>query len=129
MEGIRPYKILVVDDEPEIVAFASALLRRHNYEVISTTKGKEALELIKLQKPDLVILDIMIPDMSGQEVAEAAANEPGCENIPIIFLTGILTKEEESRVKKTGKHSVLAKPVSSNDLLEAVKHILPGKNS
>ena len=117
-------KVLVVDDEPDIVAFASALLKRHNYEVISTTKGKEAIELAKSHKPDLILLDVVIPDISGQEVAEALMNEPGCEGIPIIFLTGILTKHEESEGKKTGRYYVLAKPIEAPALLEMIRKII-----
>jgi len=120
-----PKKILVVDDEEDVLIPLSNTLKRANYEVISTTKGKEAVELAIKLRPDLIIRDIILPDMGGTEVAAVLVENPSTTNIPIIFLTGILTKQEEESIEgKTGKHYVIAKPVTVKELLEMVGKIL-----
>ena len=125
MTEARLKKILVVDDEEETLSHISNILRRSNYEVISTTRGKEALKLAADLLPDLMILDIVLPDMGGSEVASALVGNPATAEIPIIFLTGILTKQEEESVgSKTGKRYVMAKPATAEELLEMVRKAL-----
>jgi putative two-component system response regulator len=125
MTEARLKKILVVDDEEETLTHISNILKRSNYEVVSTTKGKEALKLAANLLPDLVILDIVLPDMGGSEVASALVGNPATAEIPIIFLTGILTKQEEESVGgKTGKRYVMAKPATAEELLETVRKAL-----
>lgn len=117
-------KILVVDDEEEILTYLTKILKRANYEVISTTKGKEAIELTRNLHPDLIILDILLPDISGSEVACVLSENSSTTEIPIIFLTAIVEKGERSNGGKTGKHYVLAKPVEVENLLELIKKTL-----
>ena len=124
MEKKSPKKILVVDDEEEVLLHLSNILKRADYDVISTTKGKEAVELAIYQRPDLIILDIVMPDMGGSEVAALLVENPSTTNVPIIFLTGILTKQEETSVKKPGRNFVMAKPVTGAEVLDAVGKIL-----
>ena len=117
-------KILIVDDEKEILDSLSSILKRANYQVFSTTKGKEAVDLAKEIIPDAIILDIMMPDMSGDEVAAALSECPSTAKIPIIFLTAILTKEEEMVRGNFGRQFVIAKPTTGEKILEMVKNIL-----
>ncbi|MBL7070333.1 MAG: response regulator [Candidatus Omnitrophica bacterium] len=125
--GKVPFKrILVVDDETDILVYVAKILRRENYEVNTTASGKEALEIAKRLLPDLLILDIMLPDMSGDEVATALTEDPATAEIPIIFLTGIIRKGEESEGLKSGKHYVLAKPITSQELSKVVKQVFYG---
>ena len=119
-----PKKILVVEDEQETLTHLSNILKRSNYEVISTTRGSEAVGLAKHYQPDLIILDIVIPDMSGSEVAATLLEDSTTTSIPIIYLTGILTKEEELRIKKTGRYYIVAKPITEKEILEKVKQVL-----
>ncbi|MBU1871632.1 MAG: response regulator [Candidatus Omnitrophica bacterium] len=120
-------KILIVDDEEETLIHLSNILKRANYEVISTTKGKEAVDLAIRQRPDLIILDIVLPDMGGSEVATTILGNPATGSIPIVFLTGILTKQEEEGIEgKTGRRYVIAKPITSRELLEMVSKVLAG---
>lgn len=120
----RPQKILVVDDEKEALDFLLSILRRANYEVISATTGNEAVELATKAQPNLIILDIILPDIDGGEVASILARDSRTENIPIIFLTGILRKDEESPDLKTGRRYVLAKPVIKEDLLKTISQVI-----
>ena len=130
MQSLYPKKILVVDDEEDALVPLSNILRRAQYAVITTTKGEEAIALSKQKLPDLIILDILLPDIDGGSVAEILSQEPSTAGIPIIFLTGILSKEEELLSKqeggrKSGKHYMLAKPVTKEDLLQVIQKILP----
>ncbi|OGX41240.1 MAG: hypothetical protein A2984_02455 [Omnitrophica WOR_2 bacterium RIFCSPLOWO2_01_FULL_41_12] len=119
-------KILVVDDEEEILTYLGNILKRAHYEFISTTKGKEVFDLAKSAKPDLIILDVLLPDLQGDEVAALLSQEPATSDIPIIFLTGVLiTKEEEDLARKTGKHYLMAKPATEKEILEMVNAVLP----
>ena len=116
-------KILVVDDEEEVLIPLSNILKRANYEVISTTKGKEAVDLAIKLLPDLIILDIVMPDMGGSDVSATLSQNSSTADIPIIFLTGIITKEEEC-LEKISNHYVLAKPTTGRELLGLVEKIL-----
>lgn len=116
--------ILVVDDEEPTLTYLCHILEREKYKVFSTTKGKEVTEIALNNKPDVIILDIILPDIDGGEVASLLSNNSATANIPIIFLTGILKKDEESFAGKTGKHYVLAKPVTKEKLLEMIKKVL-----
>ncbi|MFC1592520.1 PleD family two-component system response regulator [Candidatus Omnitrophota bacterium] len=127
MQGVPNKKILLVDDEEETLAHLRNILKRADYDVVSTTKGKEAVELAVQQLPDLIILDIVLPDMGGSEVATAVLGNPATASIPIIFLTGILTKQEEESVEgKSGKRYVIAKPTTREELLGMVAKVLTG---
>ena len=118
-------KILVVDDEKETLVYLTNILKRLHYEIVSATAGKEAVTLAKDLKPDLIILDIVLPDMDGGEVAFTLSKDPSTARIPIIFLTGILKKKEEAIVKKTGSRYILAKPVAAQELLVMINKVLP----
>ncbi|MCM8820002.1 MAG: response regulator, partial [Candidatus Omnitrophica bacterium] len=99
------------------------ILRRANFEVFSTISGYEAIKLAQENLPDVIILDIILPDIDGGEVAFTLSRKPQTSNIPIIFLTGILKKGEEDLIKKIGKHYVLAKPVSAGEILAMINKV------
>ena len=118
-------KILVVDDEQEALTHLTNILKRANYQVISTTKGKEAVDLSLKLKPDLIILDILLPDLEGSQVASTLKENSSTSGIPIIFLTGMLSKKEEEFLGgKRGRDYVLAKPVTQEELLGLVSKVL-----
>ena len=126
MSNTAPKTILIVDDEEEALVHLSNILRRNDYEVVATSKGKDAVSLAKNLKPDLIILDIIMPDVDGGDVAAILSEDPATDRIPIIFLTGILTKDEELQGRKTGKHQVIAKPIIPDKLLEIIRKTLSG---
>lgn len=82
-------RILAVDDEPSIVRLVTAALSARGYEVIAAHDGQDALDKVALEKPDLIVLDIMMPRMDGREVARRLAANPSTAKIPIIFLSAI----------------------------------------
>ncbi|MBU2101974.1 MAG: response regulator [Candidatus Omnitrophica bacterium] len=119
-------KILLVDDEEEALVQLTNLLKRANFEVVSTSKGKEALALASNTKPDLIILDMLLPDMPGAEISRKLSADPALSAIPVLFLTGLNTKEDEIIMKeKAGVYHLLAKPITREELLEAIHKIIP----
>ncbi len=124
MEDINQKTILIVDDEKEVLTSLVSILKRAGYKVVATAKGSEAFELARQSNPALIILDIMMPDLSGDEVAAQLLENPATAKIPIIFLTAILTKDEEYRRGNFGRQFVIAKPATAEKIVELVKSAL-----
>jgi len=124
-EEDKPKTILVVDDEEEMLDHLVHTLKRTKCRVVATTKGREAVKLAKAEKPDLIILDVVMPDMDGGQIAGILAENPETAHIPVIFLTGILTKEEGFSRGTSGKRFVIPKPVDSTELLKKISMVLP----
>lgn len=117
-------KVLVVDDEPWIVKIVESRLKSAGYEVITAGGGEEGLRQCKLFRPDLAVLDIMMPGMTGGAVAEAMKDDPTLRHIPVIFLTALVTKAEASKARAPGGPYYLAKPFKGEELLEMIKRAL-----
>lgn len=112
-------KILLVDDEKDIVEFLKYNLEQENFEVLVGYNGEEALEKIS-QKPDLVILDIMMPKMDGFEVCRRIRATPGFENVPVIFLTAKSGEIDEIKGLELGASDYIQKPISPKKLVARV---------
>ncbi len=111
--------LLVVDDEPDFVKVLTARLKDRGYDVDSALSAAQAMDRIKLNRPDLIILDIMMPETDGTEMANRLRNDKKTEKIPIIFLSAIITKSEEARMGNSiGGNIILAKPCEI-DVLES----------
>ncbi len=109
--------LLVVDDEPDFVKVLATRLRDRGYEVDSALTAGQAMDRIKLKKPDLIILDIMMPETDGPEMANKLRNDRETDKIPIIFLSAIITKSEEGRPgDPIGGNIILAKPYEIDEL-------------
>jgi CheY-like chemotaxis protein len=119
--------ILAVDDNPDILQLISGMLKLGSYDVITANRGATALELAKQVHPDLVILDIDMPDMDGGEVRSCLERDPATANIPVLFLTGIIRKNESYVGMKSGKSDIIAKPVTTEELLEKVRVVFSPK--
>ena len=120
-------KILLIDDEEDFCFFVQGNLENTgDFEVVYTNKGRKGIELAKAEKPDLILLDVVMPEMSGQEVAEELLENPETKGVPIIFLTAIITKKnkEADTLKKIGGRYFVAKPVNTEELVGAIKKIL-----
>lgn len=124
MDEGTPKKIMIVDDEETSVFFLSRILERSGYAVVSTSKSKEALALAEKERPDLIILDIVMPEMNGGDVAAQLDEKPATADIPIIYLSAILSKQEQSLIQKSGKHHIVAKPVTGTELLSKIEKVL-----
>jgi two-component system alkaline phosphatase synthesis response regulator PhoP len=117
-------KILVVDDEPDILELLSFNLKAEGYDVITATTGPEALRRARDILPDLIVLDLMLPELDGIAVCEILHRLPSTAMIPIIMLTA--WKSEISRLigLNTGAEDYITKPFSPRDLVLRVKHTL-----
>ncbi len=114
-------RILVVDDEPGIVDIARANLEGYGYDVISANDGEEALRKVKDEKPDLVVLDILMPEMDGWEVLQRMEADPELSGIPVIMLTARVSDADVLRGLETGAVEYMTKPFYPQDLVAAVK--------
>ncbi len=118
-------KILIVDDEAESLDYLKHILLRQSYNVFTANNGTDAIALAKEHSPDLIILDIIMPDMEGSEVAAKLHENLSTQEIPIIILSGVvLRKEDQLQNNLPGcKQYVLAKPVVPQELIELIKKI------
>jgi len=118
-------KVLIVDDEEDALKMLGKRLTVEGYSVITATNGKDAIALAKSQHPDIIILDIIMPEMEGGEVAAVLKEHPLTRSIPVILLTAILSKAEEEKYgSMVGGHITLAKPLDAEKLLEQMKILL-----
>ena len=115
-------KILVVDDEPDTVSLLSMTLARVGYSVVKAMSGKSCLEQVQKEKPDLIVLDVMLPDMSGLEVLKAL--RAGADATPVVFFTAKGRVEDMTQGLEAGAYRYLVKPTSRERLLETVKAAL-----
>ncbi len=119
-------KILVVDDEQGLTAIIKLNLEgTGKFAVKIENKGTNVLSAVREFSPDLILMDIIMPDMTGGEVAHQLRNNPATKNIPIVFLTAIMTKEEEAKSQGTiAGTPCIAKPVALNKLVAIIEEQL-----
>ncbi|MCL1971561.1 MAG: response regulator [Endomicrobia bacterium] len=120
-------KILIVDDEPFLREMLSDILSLAGYEVIKAVNGKDGLEKIFSQKPDIVLLDCSMPEMDGYEVLTHLRKEPKFMNLPVIMLTAMSSESEEIKGFSLGLDDYITKPFKSAVLLARVRTILERK--
>jgi len=116
-------KILIVDDEEDFCFFISKnLIHTEKFDVFIAHNGKDGLKLAQSELPDLILLDLVMPGMSGEDVALELENMPETENIPVIFLTALMTRGEkgEGVLQKIGAKYFIAKPVRTRELIDAL---------
>lgn len=118
-----PKKILAVDDERHIVRLVEVNLQRAGYEVVTAFDGKEALEKVKAESPDLIVLDVMMPYMDGFEVLKNLKADNETRDIPVIMLTAKAQDADVFRGWQSGVDCYLTKPFNPMELLTFVKRI------
>jgi len=117
-------KILIADDRCEVVELVKVALEGENYQILSSSDGREALEKIRKMKPDLILLDIIMPKMDGFEVLENLKNDSKTKDIPIIMLTAKGQKVDKQKGKDLGALDYIIKPFSPSHLLNKIEEIL-----
>jgi class 3 adenylate cyclase/CheY-like chemotaxis protein len=115
--------LLVVDDVPANVRLLRALLTPHGYSVVTASSGEEALQLIKAEAPDLLLLDVMMPGIDGYEVCERLRAEPATERLPIVMITATAA-HEKTRAIEAGADDFIQKPFDEAELLARVRSLL-----
>lgn len=117
-------KILVIDDDPEITDIINAFLRNAGYEVRIENSSAKVVEVARAFKPDLILLDIMMPFMDGYEVCGAIKADPKLAGIPVLFLTGKDAGDDDGRSFQSGGDLFIKKPFSCERLLQMVRMVL-----
>lgn len=118
-----PRKILAVDDEKHICRLVQVNLERQGYEVVTANDGKEALEKVQTERPDLVVLDVMMPYMDGFEVLQTLRRNPETRDIPVIMLTAKAQDADVFKGWQSGVDCYLTKPFNPMELIAFVKRI------
>jgi DNA-binding response OmpR family regulator len=119
-----PYRILVVDDNELNLDLVSKILELDGYEVATADSGDVALEKVGVFKPDLALLDVMMPDMNGFELCRRLRQLPVSMNMPVIMLTAASGEEDRIQAKKVGANDLLGKPFNLDVLNEHIKALL-----
>ncbi len=121
-----PRRILAVDDEKHIVRLIQVNLERAGYQVVTAFDGPEALKKVESDRPDLIVLDVMMPKMDGFEVLKRLQANPETREIPIIMLTAKAQDADVFRGWASGVSAYLTKPFNPLELITFVKRILSG---
>jgi two-component system sensor histidine kinase/response regulator len=116
------YKILVVDDVAANVLLLKVLLTNEKFQIVTARNGREALEQVKAENPDLILLDVMMPEMSGFEVAEHLRSNPETEDVPVIFLTALNGSSDVVKAFHSGANDFISKPFNKEELMIRVRH-------
>jgi len=117
-------RILIVDDEPTIRSSMAAMLRMENYQVSTASDGREALDGALLQRPDLIITDYNMPRMNGQQLLEALRAEPATAGVPVLMLSGNVTRTDAPTGGAVTANAALVKPFTRAQLLAALQALL-----
>ena len=120
-------KILIVDDMPENVELIEAYLSLESYDVITASSGKEALQKLKEEKLDMILLDVMMPEISGYEVCKIVKNNPETQFVPVLMLTALSELEDRIKGIEAGADDFLTKPINRLELKIRVKSMLKVK--
>src|SRR4029078_10469893 len=119
-----PKTVMIVEDNELNMKLFNDLLEANGYNIIQTRDGLEALKLARLHKPDLILMDIQLPEVSGLEVTKWIKEDDNLKSIPIIAVTAFAMKGDEEKIREGGCEAYLSKPISVAKFLETVRHFV-----
>lgn len=122
------YHIHAVDDELTNIIFLEKLLKSDGFKVSMSRSGTECLEYIRENKPDLILLDVMMPEMSGYEACSIIRQDPKLKDIPVIFITALDERDAITKAYKSGATDYVVKPVRIDELREKIRSVLYTQN-
>jgi two-component system alkaline phosphatase synthesis response regulator PhoP len=122
-------KILVIDDEPNIVQTLQDRLEMNDYEVVTAGNGKEGLKKALQEKPDVLLLDVIMPIMDGHEMLEALRKQPGGNYSSVIMLTARSQTQDIARANACGIDDYIVKPFDLSELLEKIEVVVEGRKA
>lgn len=118
-------KVMIVDDEPNIIMSLEFLMKKSNYQVFIARNGTEALEILKTETPDGILLDIMMPDVDGYEICEHIRKTERLSHAKVIFLSAKSKQSDIEKGYELGADLYVTKPFSTRDLLKKVNELVP----
>jgi len=117
-------KVLIVDDEPGVVKMIRYLLEKNSFVVVSATEGEEGTKLAELEKPDLILMDIMMPGIDGNEATRRLKENEVTKSIPVIMLSALGQEGDVAKSLELGAIDYIVKPFHPQELLERIKKLL-----
>ena len=117
--------ILIVEDNELNMKLFNDLLEANGFSTVQTRNGIEAVALARQHRPDLILMDIQLPEVSGLEVTKWLKEDPDLQAIPVVAITAFAMKGDEERIREGGCEAYLSKPISVSKFLETVRHFLP----
>lgn len=116
--------VLIVEDNELNMKLFRDLLEAHGYQTSGTSNGVEALDLVRKLRPDLVLMDIQLPQVSGLEVTRWIKDDPELRSIPVVAVTAFAMKGDEERIREGGCEAYLSKPISVGKFIETVRRFI-----
>ena len=116
--------VLIVEDNELNMKLFRDLLEAHGYQTSVTSNGFEALDLVRKLHPDLILMDIQLPQVSGLEVTRWIKDDPELRSIPVVAVTAFAMKGDEERIREGGCEAYISKPISVSHFLDTVKRLL-----
>ncbi len=113
--------ILIVEDNDLNMKLFNDLLEAKGYDIVQTRNGREALEIARSDKPDLILMDIQLPEVSGLDVTKWIKEDPATADIPIIAVTAFAMKGDEERIRQGGCEAYISKPISVAGFLQTIQ--------
>ena len=120
----EPKTVLIVEDNELNMKLFHDLLEAHGYDTLQTKDGMEALKIARAHRPDLILMDIQLPEVSGLEVTKWIKEDDDLRSIPIIAVTAFAMKGDEEKIREGGCEAYIAKPISVANFLETVERFL-----
>ncbi|SDM59956.1 response regulator receiver protein [Maricaulis salignorans] len=124
MLQVMPKKVLIVEDNELNMKLFNDLLEAHGYETLQTKDGFKAMEMAREHLPDLILMDIQLPEVSGLEVTKWLKDDETLCSIPIVAVTAFAMKGDEERIRQGGCEAYLSKPITVTTFIETVRHFL-----
>src|SRR5262247_3523749 len=116
--------VMIVEDNELNMKLFNDLLEAHGYRTVATRNGIEALDLARKHRPDLILMDIQLPEVSGLEVTKWLKEDPELKGIPVVAVTAFAMKGDEERIREGGCEAYLSKPISVAKFIDTVRHFL-----
>ncbi len=116
--------VMIVEDNELNMKLFHDLLEAHGYHTVGTRNGIEALDLARKHRPDLILMDIQLPEVSGLEVTKWLKEDPELKAIPVVAVTAFAMKGDEERIREGGCEAYLSKPISVGKFIETIRHFL-----
>jgi len=117
-------KVLIVEDNELNMKLFHDLLEAHGYDTVGTRNGVEVIELARTHRPDLILMDIQLPEVSGLEVTKWIKGDPELHEVPVVAVTAFAMKGDEERIRQGGCEAYLSKPISVAKFMETIRRFL-----